>query len=69
MPSSRLVAASLSRPLSVANRIFESTGKVLLPATACPTIDSPRFRLSCKQVSFIAGAPFRILLLNYTIMH
>jgi len=24
--------------------------------------------LSCKQVSFIAGAPFRILLQNYTIM-
>ena len=53
MPSSRLVADSFSRPLSVASRMLPSTGRVLRAATARETTLRPLAKFSCRQDTFM----------------
>src|SRR5579875_194246 len=50
---SRLVAASLSRPRSVASSTLPSTGSVLLDGTTRPTMLRPSSRLLFRHDSFI----------------
>src|SRR3954452_18196219 len=51
--SSRFVAASRNWPPSVCSSTFPSTGRVLLGATTRPTVASPSFSFSGKQVNLM----------------
>src|SRR5690242_13282734 len=57
MPISRLVAERRRRPFSAASRILERIGSVLRVETAWLTVESPRARSCCLQVSFTGGPP------------
>src|SRR5581483_4957228 len=56
MAMSRLVAASLSCPRSVASSTLPSTGRVLFDGTTRPTTFSPSIRLLFKQESFTTAS-------------
>ena len=51
-PISRLVAVSFSRPPSVLTRTFPRIGRVPRVETPRPTIERPRVRFSCRQLTF-----------------
>jgi len=56
-PISRFVAVSLSRPLSVLRSTLPRMGSVPLVETPRPTIDRPRARFSCRQLTFTSPPP------------
>src|SRR5512147_3046721 len=56
MPISRLVAERRRRPFSAESRMLERIGRVLRVETAWLTVESPRARSCCLQVSFTAAS-------------